>query len=36
MKQIRAAIAEDRYQEFLNKFLKEYGSDLYMGESIAI
>ena len=30
MKQIRAAIAEDRYQDFQNNFLKTYGSDLIM------
>ena len=28
MKQIRAAIDEDRYQEFQKNFLKEYGSEL--------
>ncbi|MCA9405020.1 MAG: tRNA guanosine(34) transglycosylase Tgt [Candidatus Omnitrophica bacterium] len=29
MKEIRTAIQEDRYEDFQNTFLKEYGSELY-------
>jgi queuine tRNA-ribosyltransferase len=36
MKQIRAAIAADQYQEFEKSFLEEYGSELYKGASVAI
>ncbi|MCA9398674.1 MAG: tRNA guanosine(34) transglycosylase Tgt [Candidatus Omnitrophica bacterium] len=31
MKQIRTAIQEGRYEDFQNTFLKEYGSELYVG-----